>query len=243
MSRSPSAGHFLASASATDGGIAEPEVAEIAGSVFTMLTWRLHKTRKIQALGQVLRDEIRRFGFDLPPGDSAAQLVADKAEEISRQLGVTTRTVLDSYMSEESMPELAKAISRQLKELTAVLDDAPPVAIDVCDGFMVVAAFGMCTGIALQNLHHPDAMIVCKDAGDSTVHVGVALATGGDFPVQIGGFTLSVARKVITMVLDLLQTEEWTCAEDHPRDAPCPMRQRLAIDLATLGGWAPNPAA
>jgi hypothetical protein len=198
----------------------------------------LHQTRKVKLLAQALRTEVAHLGFDLPPGDSTQRLVASKAEEIANALGVTPRTVLNSYLTEESIPGMAKSLARQMKGMTAVLDDAPPIQIDTFHGHMVLAAFGMCGAIALRNLDHPSAMIVLKDASDSTVHVAVALAEQEQEHREIGGLALSVARKVITMVLGLLQSGQWPCGCCPAGIAECKLQRRLAADLASLGGWA-----
>ncbi|HCT80726.1 MAG TPA: hypothetical protein DGG94_03040 [Micromonosporaceae bacterium] len=201
----------------------------------------LHNTRKVKLLGQTLRDEITRLGFDLPPGDSAQRLVASKAEEVAATLGITPRTVLTSYMTDESMREMAKAVARQMKGLTAVLDEAPPIELDARHGYTVLAAFGMCEVLALHNLDHPNAMIVLKDAADSTVQVAVSLAQGSGETREISGLTLSVARKVITMALDMLRNGQWrcTCCAPGTSTVGCELQRRLAVDLGHLGGWTP----
>lgn len=199
----------------------------------------LHNTRKVKLLAQTLRSEVARLGLELPPGDSAQRLVASRAEEIATMLGITPRTVLTSYMTDESLTTMAKTIAREMKGLTAVLDEAPPVKLDAHHSYTVLAAFGMCGVLALHNLDHPSAMIVLKDAADSTVHVAVSFAQSADG--EIGGFTLSVARKVLTMVLDMLRSRQWncTCCPTGSDTGRCQLQQRLATDLAALGGWVP----
>jgi hypothetical protein len=204
----------------------------------------LHQTRKVKLLAQALREHVASLGFDLPPGDSAQRLVAAKVEEIGNGLGVTPRTVLNSYLTEDSIRAMARSLARQMKGMTAVLDDAPPIQLDTFHGHMVLAAFGMCGSLALRNLDHPSATIVLKDAADSTVHVAVALADQEHEPREISGLALSIARKVITMVLELLQSDQWPCGCCPSEDAEsetveCKLRRRLTADLASLGGWAP----
>ncbi len=205
----------------------------------------LHQTRKVKLLAARLRDECTRLGADLPPGDSAARIVADKAEQIAAQLGVTTRTVLDRYLTDQEIPGLARGIARQYSELTEVLDDAPAVGVSLGKGLMVLAAFGMCATLALRNLEHSDAPVVLRHASDSTVHLAITLAQSGGEPADVGGLTLAVARKVLTQVIELLHASAWTCtcAQAHRADGGCALSDRLTVDLATLGGWARNADA
>lgn len=204
----------------------------------------LHKSRRVIALAQVLRAELLEAGFELPPGDSAAIIVAEKVEQVANQLGVTTRTVLASYIDESHMPGLAKAVATQMGELTEILDDAPAVPVGLRRGYSVHAAFGVCIALALQNLEHRNAMIVVKDAGDSTAHLAFAMLSSSDDPVQVGGMTLAIGRKVITMTIEMIHSGQWrcTCRQQHANPRTCPIAERLAIDLGILGGWVQDAA-
>jgi hypothetical protein len=196
----------------------------------------LRNTRKVKLLAQTLRGEVSRLGVDLPPGDSAQRLVASKVEEIAGQLGVTTRTVLDSYLTDDTVRTMAKAVARQMKGLTAALDETPAIMISTGDGLMLLAAFGVCGSLALRNLEHPNAMIVLKDATDSTFHIAVSLAESDAQETEIGGLGLSVARKVLAMVVGSLREQVWGCgcAPTHARTDDCELLLRLAADLAAL---------
>jgi hypothetical protein len=150
--------------------------------------------------------------------------------------------VLDRYFTDESMQILAKALVSEMQGLSMVLDQAPPVEVGLDDGFLVLAAFDMCSATALRNLgrdDHADPMIVLRDAADSTVHVTVTMAlTETDF-VKVGGLELAIGRKVITAVLEQLRSgrRECTCGSAHRADSGCDVQDRLAADLPALGGW------
>jgi len=64
----------------------------------------------------------------------------------------------------------------------------------------------------------------------------MTLAESDDHPTAIGGLTLSIARKVLTMVIELLEGQDWRCGctPDHAAEQPCELRERLASDLSTL---------
>ncbi|MEU8076078.1 hypothetical protein AB0B31_11565 [Catellatospora citrea] len=203
----------------------------------------LRRSRKVKERADALREACEQLGRQLPPGDSAERIVADKVEQIAQQMGISTRTVLDRYVTDESMRVLANALVRQMQDLTEVMDQAPPVPVSVNDGLLVLAAFGMCSAVALRNLDHSesaDPLIVVRDAADSTVHIAVTLAQADDDPVDVGGFQLAIGRKVITTVLEQLRAGRWecTCGSAHRADGGCALQDRLALDLASLGGWA-----
>ncbi|MCP2323464.1 hypothetical protein HDA40_001971 [Hamadaea flava] len=125
-------------------------------------------------------------------------------------------------------------------ELTA--HDAAPVTVGQRDGLLVLAAFGVCGMLAVRNAgrrEHIDPMIVAKDAADSTVQVAVPMCEAKGQPVEVGGLTVVVARKVIGMTLEALREGWWdcTCKQPHRPDGGCVLQDRLEYDLATLGGW------
>jgi len=116
------------------------------------------------------------------------------------------------------------------------------VTVNQRDGLMVRAAFGVCGTLALRNAErrqHSDPMIVVKDAADSTTEVAISLFQAGSEPAPIGGLTVVVGRKVISMTLEALRNGWWdcTCEQPHRDDGGCVLQDRLAHDLAVLGGW------
>ncbi|MCP2323457.1 hypothetical protein HDA40_001964 [Hamadaea flava] len=128
------------------------------------------------------------------------------------------------------------------ERVTMIAHDTTPVTVEQRDGLLVLAAFGVCGMLAARNAdrrEHIDPRIVAKDAADSTVQVAVPMYEAKGQPVQIGGLTVVVARKVIGMTLEALREGWWecTCERPHRPDGGCVLQDRLQHDLATRGGW------
>ena len=66
----------------------------------------------------------------------------------------------------------------------------------------------------------------------------MSLAESDQEDLELGGLGLSVARKVLTVVVQSLRDQEWECgcASTHATTADCDLLLRLATDLAMLDG-------
>ena len=202
----------------------------------------LHTTKRIRELAEVLREEAGKQGADLHTGDDVERMIADRVTSVAQRMGVTPRTVLANYVTDEQVREWGTGLALELREAELVTHDTPPVVVSRRDGLMVLAAFGVCGTLALRNAERrqdADPMVVVKDAADSTTEVAVSMFEGRGDLVEIGGLTLVVGRKVISMTLEALRHGWWdcTCEQPHRPDGGCGLQDRLAHDLAVLGGW------
>ncbi|MEV6964979.1 hypothetical protein AB0M47_07660 [Hamadaea sp. NPDC051192] len=202
----------------------------------------LHTTKRVRELAAVLREAVSEQGGDLPGGDYVERLVAERATMVSQQMGLTPRTVMTNYMTPALVREWGTSLAAQMRDAELTAHDTAPVTVEQRDGLLVLAAFGVCGMLAVHNAdrrEHTDPQIVAKDAADSTVQVAVPMHEANGQPVEIGGLTVVVARKVIGMTLEALRKSWWdcTCEQPHRPDGGCALQDRLEHDLATLGGW------
>jgi len=202
----------------------------------------LHTTKRVRELANIVREEVDKQGADLRSGDHVERMIAERVQTVARQLGVTPRTVLDRYLTEDRARAWAVGIAAELRDAELVAYDAAPVVIDQRDGLLVLAAFGVCGTLAVNNLdrwEQCDPMIVLKDAADSTVEFAINLYEAGDEPALIGGMGIVVGRKVLSMTMDALRHGWWqcTCGQPHRPDGGCGLQDRFEQDLAALGGW------
>ncbi|MCP2327042.1 hypothetical protein HDA40_005549 [Hamadaea flava] len=202
----------------------------------------LHTTKRVRELAAVLQEAVSEQGGDLPGGDYVERLVAERVTIIGRQMGITPRTVMTNYVTPELVREWGTGLAAQMRDAELTAHDTTPVTVEQRDGLLVLAAFGVCGMLAARNAdrrEHIDPRIVAKDAADSTVQVAVPMYEAKRQPVQIGGLTVVVARKVIGMTLEALREGWWecTCEQPHRSDGGCVLQDRLQHDLATLGGW------
>jgi len=117
-------------------------------------------------------------------------------------MGVTARTVLDLYVTEEQVRTWGATVGAQLRDAELVAHDPPEVLVDQRDGLTVLAAFGVCGTLAVSNLERRERcepIIVLKDAADSTVEFALALYVAGEEPAQVGSMGIMVGRKVLGM--------------------------------------------
>jgi hypothetical protein len=202
----------------------------------------LHNTKRVREMAVVLREAVAAQGASLRDGDHAERLVAERVLEVAQQLGVTPRTAMTSYLTDELVRRWGTNLAAQLRDVELAAHDAEAVQVAVLDGVLVLAAFGVCGVLAMHNIErreHIDPMVVIKDASDSTVHLAVPLYEAGGQPVEIGGMTIFVGRKVIGMTIEALRNGWWscTCQEPHRTDGGCGLQDRLVHELALLGGW------
>jgi len=161
---------------------------------------------------------------------------------VDHQLGITPRTVIESYMTPDVIKQWGTSLASEMRDAELAAHDTASVEVDQRDGLLVLAAFGVCGVLAMRNVErreHVDPMMVIKDAADSTVHVAVPLYQAGGRPVKIGGMTVVVGRKVIGMTVAALTNGWWdcTCEVQHRADGGCGLQDRLERELALLGGW------
>jgi hypothetical protein len=202
----------------------------------------LHTTKRIRELAAVLREAVSDQGGNLAAGDYVERLVAERVMTVAQQLGITPRTAMTSYMTTDLVRQWTTTLAAQLRDAELTAHDTAPTEVEQRDGLLVLAAFGVCGVLAVRNAGrrgHADPMIVIKDAADSTVQVAVPMYEANGRPVKIGGLTVVVGRKVISMTVEALRNGWWdcTCEQPHRPDGGCALQDRLIHDLALLGGW------
>jgi len=202
----------------------------------------LDTSKRVRELAVMLRQAVIEEDGSIPAGDHVERLIAERVIALAHDLGVAQRTVLDRYMTPDQIRIWARTLVARQHEAEHLANDAPPVEVDQRDGLLVLAAFGVCGVLAMRNAdrhQHVDPMVVIKDALDSTVHVSAPLYQANGQPVRIGGVTLVVGRKVISMTVQALSNGWWdcTCSAAHRADGGCALQDRLEHELAVLGGW------
>ncbi|MGH8882074.1 MAG: hypothetical protein ACRD0P_32800, partial [Stackebrandtia sp.] len=84
-----------------------------------------------------------------------SSFLAVKMHDIAEQLGVSERTALNRYMSDESVSALAESIAAAGATYHQAVDTVEPVILDIPDAGRVVAALGMTMKLATDALQSP----------------------------------------------------------------------------------------
>jgi hypothetical protein len=207
----------------------------------------IRKTKRVRALAVELRERCALHGMTLVDGE-AEDILAARIGALARQLRVTERTVMDSYLPEGFIPELARAVAAVNEEYQDVASDAGPVTLSAAEAGHVIAALGMTTKLAVAALGLPEgrteALGVATDTADAIVGIGALLRGAEGQPIQVGGSTLVYTRKVLRQTIELIRDGTWICPcrSRHTRGASCDLQRNLASDLSLVGGWASGGA-
>lgn len=197
------------------------------------------RSKKFREFAELVRVECSRRDVTFFAGQ-VERFLADRIAFLAQQMGITERSVLDQYLTEDHVTEYAKAISRQLNEANAAADEAPPVKLDHRSAARVSAAHGMAVRLAAEHLEddQADAIGIVNDAADTVVALGSAVARAGESPIEFGGIELTVACKVINQVVDKIQRGQWQChcPQAHDDQPVCPTAEMMIRDLALLDG-------
>lgn len=207
----------------------------------------VRNTKRFRELAAELRDQCALQGVTLVAGETA-ELLAAKIEDIAGQLGVTERTAMERYLSEEVLHAIARGIGTAAATYDEAVATTEPVTLSIADAGRVIAALGMTMKLATdawaQPLGPAEALGVATDTADAVVGIGAALRNAHPgTAVQVGGSTLVYARKVLQRTIELIRNGTWTCPcrSRHAANETCEMQRNLAGDLNLLGGWTTGP--
>jgi hypothetical protein len=201
----------------------------------------VRNSKRFKALAAALREQAGRHGVTLVAGE-ADDILAERLSAVATQLGITERTALDRYVTEEFVARLADTIGAQVATYRDAVQDTEPVSITLTDVGRIVAALGMVVKLAVAHAEHTraDAAGITHDGADAMVGVGAAIVrAAGSSHVDIGGQTLVWIRGVLVRAIGLLREGRWQCPcrSPHPSGADCELRARLISDLNLVGGW------
>lgn len=211
----------------------------------------ISNTRKVRDLADRLRDECALRGVDLLVAE-AREIIVRRVQEVAQMLGVSERTVLDRYMTEDTVLQLASSVGRADSSYHEIRDAVAPVQLSMAEAGRLLASLGMVAKLATEALDADDTTVVDRssalgvatDCADAVVGMGAAFATtAGLDVVEIGGQGVTFARKVLQQAIDLLGNRNWTCPcfDQHRPGQACNLQQSLATDLDHLGGPLPRP--
>ena len=176
--------------------------------------------------------------------DDALQVIVGVIAKTATNLGVTERTVVDRYMTEQHLGAIAMATARANATALDAIHGADTLTIPRFSVARVVAAIGMCLKLAVAaaswaNTDQAGALGVATDAADAVTGLGAALAADdGSESVTLSGPTAVYARRVITATVNNLHSATWECACGSPHTtARCSLQRSLIKDLALVNGW------
>jgi hypothetical protein len=203
--------------------------------------------KRFRELAAELRELCALHGVVLVAGESE-EILATKVDDIARQLGVTERTAMERYVTDDVVRAMAQGIGIAGATYQEAVDTAEPVTLSIADAGRVIAAVGMTMKLATDALSQPpgaaEALGVATDSADAVVGIGVAIRnTHPGAAVQVGGPTLVYARKVLQRTIELIRDEHWACPcrSRHVPNETCELQRNLAADLNLLGGWTTGP--
>jgi hypothetical protein len=203
----------------------------------------VRNSRRFKELAELLREQAGRRDVTLVAGE-AEEVLASRVSAVATQLGITERTALTSYISEETIPVLAEAVASQAAQYRAATAQAEPVALGVTQAGHVIAALGMAVKLAAGHAGETqaDSLAVITDAADAIVRLGAELRSSGPSgQVDFGGHELVQARSVLVRSVDLLREGRWRCGcGPHAASSQCRLIANLTSDLTLIGGWAPT---
>ena len=207
----------------------------------------VRNTKRFRQLAAELREQCALRGVVLVAGESE-EILAVKVDEIARHLGVTERTAMDRYLTDQVVHELAQGIGTAGATYQEAVGTTEPIEISIADTGRVIAALGMTMKLATDALSQPhgpaEALGVATDSADAVVGIGAAIRNthpGAD--VLVGGPTLVYAREVLQRTIELIRDETWACPcrSRHAPNETCELQRNLTADLNLLGGWTTGP--
>jgi hypothetical protein len=160
---------------------------------------RLKAFREVVDLVEV---EFAERGIPLKPG-AAAEMVAERAESIANRLGITPRSALN-YLTVEAIQDLARTVTRELKEHQAAEDARPPVRLNSTQAGQVIAAFTVSARLGIVN-GDPD---VAADLCEVVARVGVDLRRQ-DLPIVVPRLLLSNGLTWASLCAEKLSNSSW----------------------------------
>lgn len=205
----------------------------------------VRNTKRFRQLAAELREECGLQGVVLVAGESE-EILAARIDDIARSLGVTGRTAMERYVTDEVVHALAGGVGAAGATYQDAVDTTEPVTLSIADAGRVIAALGMALKLATDAFSSgpAEALGVATDSADAVVGIGVAIGNthpGAD--VNVGGPTLVYARKVLQRTIELIRGGTWTCPcrSRHAPNETCELQRSLATDLNLLGGWTTGP--
>jgi hypothetical protein len=203
----------------------------------------VRNSRRFKELAGLLSEQAGLRGVTFVAGE-AEELLGSRVSAVAAQLGITERTALASYISEETIPVLAEAIGSQAAQYRAATAQAEPVSLGVTQAGRVIAALGMTVKLAAGHAGETqaDSLGIITDAADAIVCLGAELgASGPSGHADLGGHELVLARSVLVRSMDLLRAGRWRCScGPHYASSQCRLVAGLTSDLTLIGGWAPT---
>ena len=200
----------------------------------------MRRSTRFREVASLLEEQAELRGVALVAGE-AAELLAERLSAVARQLGVTERTALQRYVTEDFVAALAQTLGSHAASFREIAGQAEPVTLDTADAGRVIAALGMAVKLAAGHVEktQADSLAVITDGADALVHIGVALrVSNGPARIQLGGHALVWTRGVLVQTIELLRSGRWDCScGPHKRWPECGLVQSLTSDLGLAGGW------
>jgi len=204
----------------------------------------IRNTKRFRELAGFLRERAGQEGVTFVAGE-AEKLLAEQLAAVAGQLRVTQRTVLDRYMTEESLELLAQQLGSLAESYHDAVDTTAPITIETANAGRVIAALGLALKLAAEHVDgdQADAIGIATDCADAMVGIGAAIrAADGAARLQLGGQALVWTRTVLLRTIELIRDGRWTCPcpGPHKTGSACRLQNDLTGDLHLVGGWLPE---
>jgi hypothetical protein len=204
----------------------------------------IRNSRKLKMRAVEVRESCDERGVFLTAAE-AEEALAGSVRDAAVRLGITERTLVDSYLTDEFVAALVDALVAEDGIHQDAMHAAEPMSIACADVGGVIAALGMIMKLVTdaldRNVARADSMGIATDCADAVVGLGVAVNhadPGG--PVQVDGRTLVYSRRVLQRAIRMLRDGTWECSchrRPHEVDDECTLRHNLMADLRRIGGW------
>lgn len=206
----------------------------------------VRNSRRFRELAALLRQQAELHDVSLVGGE-AEDLLGAHLTAVARQLRVTERTALASYISGESVEALAASFASRKAEYRRTTEDAEPVTLGAAEAGHVIAALGMAVRLAVEHVEETRtaSLGLITDAADAIVRLGAHLRTvSPPGQIEFGGHELVLARSILVDTIERLRAGRWQCScGPHPDGTACGLTASLDSDLRRIGGWVPSDPA
>jgi hypothetical protein len=206
----------------------------------------VRNSKRFRELAAMLREQAELRDVSLVGGE-AEELLGAHLSALANQLGITERTTLTSYISEQSIESLAARFAAMKAEYRGMTEEVEPVTLEAAEAGHVVAALGMAVKLAVEHVEETRmaSLGLITDAADAIVRLGAQLRTIAPLgQVEFGGHELVLARSILVGTIERLRAREWQCSCDpHPAGEACNLITSLDYDLRLIGGWVPDEPA
>jgi hypothetical protein len=189
-------------------------------------------SRLFRQLAQQLHDGYQRRGLTLPDG-AAEHLLADHITAVAKRLRVTDRHAMQTYLTDETLDQLADRCLRAKAERDIEVDLASPLLLPIPHAAHIIAGLGMAITAATTSADQHTATTAIREASDTLTNIALAVSRASDTGhALIEPATAVAARAELTRFADHLADRTWTIPDDadHPDDPDAAQRHRRLRD-------------